>query len=267
MFNNNEAFGIINYICDRVFGGRLTISVLHTGERNVAMPTITDWLMVIITGIYVLTTIFIWLSNKKSAEAAKEASRVALEALEESKKQFDKNLELQKQHNYDSVRPALSMDYESSANEHAYEGSIKLRNHGLGPAIIKRICVKNDNGKEYTNSNGYCTFFDLVLQRADEVNNDLQVKKIFREYYSKEFRNNKEDISYLAVGENLLLLAFYASNRKEANFVAQVFKDLNVELIYTDIYESKEWKIKKRLTYFVHSWEYLGRKEEKTRNN
>lgn len=30
----------------------------------------TDWLMVIITAIYVVATIFIWLSNKKSADAA-----------------------------------------------------------------------------------------------------------------------------------------------------------------------------------------------------
>ena len=36
------------------------------------MPTITDWLMVIITFAYVIATIFICWANIKSAKAAKE---------------------------------------------------------------------------------------------------------------------------------------------------------------------------------------------------
>ena len=36
------------------------------------MPTITDWLMVIITGIYVIATVFICGANIKSANAAKQ---------------------------------------------------------------------------------------------------------------------------------------------------------------------------------------------------
>ena len=45
------------------------------------MPTITDWLMVIITVIYVVATIFICIANLKSAKAAREQT-------EEMKKQF-----------------------------------------------------------------------------------------------------------------------------------------------------------------------------------
>lgn len=45
------------------------------------MPTITDWLMVIITLVYVIATVFICIANLKSAKAAREQT-------EEMKKQF-----------------------------------------------------------------------------------------------------------------------------------------------------------------------------------
>lgn len=45
------------------------------------MPTITDWLMVIITAIYVIATVVICIANLKSAKAAREQT-------EEMKKQF-----------------------------------------------------------------------------------------------------------------------------------------------------------------------------------
>ena len=48
------------------------------------MPTITDWLMVIITFIYVVATVFICVFNYKSAKASKDQ-------LEEMKEQYQKN--------------------------------------------------------------------------------------------------------------------------------------------------------------------------------
>ena len=57
--------------------------VLKKWERKETgmMPTITDWLMVIITLAYVIATIFICWANIKSAKAAKEE-------LAEIKKQY-----------------------------------------------------------------------------------------------------------------------------------------------------------------------------------
>lgn len=49
---------------------------------------ITDWLMVIITGIYVIATIFICVSNYRSADASKEQ-------LHEMKKQQEQNIGIQ----------------------------------------------------------------------------------------------------------------------------------------------------------------------------
>ena len=51
------------------------------------MPTITDWLMVTITAIYVVATIFICKANIKSAQTTKEQ-------IEESKRQYEETKRL-----------------------------------------------------------------------------------------------------------------------------------------------------------------------------
>ena len=48
------------------------------------MPTITDWLTVAITFIYVIATIIICVSNKKSADLSREALALSREQFEES---------------------------------------------------------------------------------------------------------------------------------------------------------------------------------------
>lgn len=163
------------------------------------MEHITDWLMVIITALYFITTIIICVSNHKSAKAAKEA-------VEESKRQFEQSIQLQKQHNYDSVRPAVSIDFASSDSEDTFSGSIIVTNHGLGPAILKELKFKK-NKKEYINTNGYCTIYDLISFRIAEENEQLPVKAVFNhcQYYSKELRND-DNRDYLAVGDKLILL-------------------------------------------------------------
>lgn len=59
-------------------------------------PTITDWLMVVITAIYVIATIRIYRANNESAKATREQ-------LEESKVQFEESHRLQ-------CMPFLQMD-------------------------------------------------------------------------------------------------------------------------------------------------------------
>lgn len=52
------------------------------------MPTITDWLMVIVTAVYVVATIFICLANIKSAKATREQVAEAKREFEESNRAF-----------------------------------------------------------------------------------------------------------------------------------------------------------------------------------
>ena len=51
----------------------------------------TDWLMVIITAIYVVATILICIYNGKSAEAAKEQTFAAKRQIEEMIKQYNES--------------------------------------------------------------------------------------------------------------------------------------------------------------------------------
>ena len=58
-------------------------------------PSVTDWIMVGITFVYVVATAFIFLANKKSAEAAEKQLQQAKEQLEESKEQFKESQRLE----------------------------------------------------------------------------------------------------------------------------------------------------------------------------
>ena len=211
------------------------------------MGNITDWLMVGITAVYVAATIIICISNRRSAKAARES-------VEESRKQFEKNVELQRQHNYDSIRPAVSIDYASNDDGTGYSGSITVTNHGLGPAVIRELRFISDGGRDYRNAHGYCPMNDFLAFRLQEENEQMPVQLIFHEYYSKEFRDDSEDRDFLGTGESLPLLRFAAKDRREGDVVARVFHGVRMELVYTDLYGSRDWTTVKRLGYFKPEW-------------
>lgn len=200
-----------------------------------------DVMMVIITTIYVIATIIICVINIK--------------ALKESRAQFNRSIELQKQHNYDSVRPAVTIDFNSNHTPDTLAGSITIKNHGLGPAVIKGLYFTRE-GKKYKNENGYCTPYDMVHFRLVEEKSDLKTEEVINNFYTKEFSNSPNDKDYLAVNEELLLLSFKTSNKKEAEFAGKIFDGVCMELIYTDIYDSHEWRETKSLGYFKPIWNW-----------
>jgi len=133
----------------------------------------SDALMVIITLVYVIATIFIWRANKISAQATKEqleeskrqfdeSQRQAKAELEESKRQFEvtkiqteEQLNEQKEHHEESMRiqcmPFLQMEHQiglfhdenfsmefnlcKSEMPETIVRYFKLKNIGNGPAI------------------------------------------------------------------------------------------------------------------------------------
>ena len=66
------------------------------------MPSITDWLMVIITGVYVIATILICMANIKSAKATREQ-------VVESKRQFDEENRAFVTVNFEVIRNGLAV--------------------------------------------------------------------------------------------------------------------------------------------------------------
>ena len=63
------------------------------------MPTITDWLMVVITAIYVVATFLIFLSNNKSAQATQDQVNASVKQVQRATdlQLFDRRVDLLKQ--------------------------------------------------------------------------------------------------------------------------------------------------------------------------
>ena len=107
------------------------------------MPTITDWLMVGITLVYVIATIAIWFANHKSARATEKQ-------LIESKRQFDETKRLEHMpymqvsfgewktsDERGSYFPNMWLNINRTADNHASSSgmSIDVTNIGLGLAV------------------------------------------------------------------------------------------------------------------------------------
>lgn len=121
------------------------------------MPTITDWLMVGITLVYVIATIAIWFANHKSARATEKQ-------LIESKRQFDETKRLEHMPYMQvsfgewitngergSYPPNMWLNINRTADNHASSSgmSIDVTNIGLGLAVnLKCQWVSGDIKQE-----------------------------------------------------------------------------------------------------------------------
>ena len=121
------------------------------------MPTITDWLMVGITLVYVIATIAIWFANHMSARATEKQ-------LVESKRQFDETKRLEHMpymqvsfgewitsDERGSYLPNMWLDINRTVENHGSSSgmSIDVRNIGLGLAVnLKCQWVSGDIKQE-----------------------------------------------------------------------------------------------------------------------
>lgn len=92
------------------------------------MPTITDWLMVAITGIYVIATIFISSANIKSATATREQ-------LAESKRQYEDRKRLE-------IMPYIQFEQTKDSANHVLGLVLDSGDNYTGKSIL-RVCMKN----------------------------------------------------------------------------------------------------------------------------
>lgn len=123
------------------------------------MPTITDWLMVIITGVYVFATIFICVFNYRSAKATRE--QVA-----EAKRQ------------YEEVNRAY-ITYEFLYEKRAFYG-IRFTNHGKRIANHIQIQLNQDFIDSITEPS-----FSMALNRLKGKECVLGIGQSYDVYYGK----------------------------------------------------------------------------------
>ena len=101
------------------------------------MPTITDWMMVGITLVYVFATIAIWKANKKSAEAA-------LNQLSESRNQFEESKRLE-------TMPFLQLEIPTGNNPPLFEIELDLCEGDRTETLYKIVKLKNLGNGSATN--------------------------------------------------------------------------------------------------------------------
>ena len=160
---------------------------------------------------------------------------VSIYSVSMTKKMTKDTINLQKQHNRDEVRPLLCIHFDAT------NMSIVLRNHGLGPAIIKSMKWYDANNEEPT----------LVKLNTNKWKKS-KVKDIY--YYTKEFSDIKEDPDILAPQESLCFIKCDYDDYYNKKRIAESFADVKMELTYTDIYESQEWTVKKDCSWFYHQY-------------
>lgn len=101
------------------------------------MQSITDWLMVGITFIYVIATIAIWMANNKSAEATREQ-------LNESKRQFEESKRLE-------TMPFLQLEIPIEQTSPLFEIELDLCDGDATDTLYKIVKLKNLGNGTATN--------------------------------------------------------------------------------------------------------------------
>lgn len=104
------------------------------------MPTITDWLMVGITAIYVVATVFICYANFKSANETKKQTEETKREFEETKREFEETKRIDRM-------PFLQVDIKSLEQYVSSQESIMLltteERVGVQSAGMREIVITN----------------------------------------------------------------------------------------------------------------------------
>ena len=146
------------------------------------MPTITDWLMVGITAVYVVATIFISCANIKSANATRDQ-------LTESKRQYEdkKRLEImpyiQFEQTKDNANHELNLVLDSGDKlTGEYILLVRMKNIGNGTAKDIAYTYQWNNGANTYDRGAfpvqasiYVDLSQLLLQRVPVLRHDGQV--------------------------------------------------------------------------------------------
>ena len=153
-----------------------------------------------------------------------------------------KTIHLQIKHNRDEVRPILAIRLD------AINMSVKIKNHGVGPAILTSMEWKNtETGLSAP------TLVKLLNQTWKQSN----IKSPFY-INSKPFVNDPNDPDVLASQEKFCFInaarhksATYNLTAEEMCALKQSFRGVTVTITYTDLYKSQTWTLTKDLSWLA----------------
>lgn len=146
----------------------------------------TDWLMVIITAVYVVATIFICVFNAKSANAAREQ-------LEESKRQFDlSNKPIIVTEIIHTRRTFCGLRFSNVGTQPAWDFQIFLDDEFIDALPISEFqsIIKKNNGKKQTLGVGQ---HYEVYYGNEKYMSSYKARITGKIIYSDKFGNKHED--------------------------------------------------------------------------
>lgn len=147
-----------------------------------------------------------------------------------------RELKLQRQHNYKAVKPIGNIvvgDYENKI-------FIRIDNDGIGPLIIKKLTVKNQ-------------------ERTKDTIIDIIPAEISKRIQWSDFATSLEKKA-IPAGQKLNILVWEINDTykhlgqekiiKDRTDLRDVLKDITMTLDYTDVYEVKKYQIEQSLNWF-----------------
>ena len=153
----------------------------------------TDWLMVIITTIYVIATILICVFNYRSAKASKEQVEQSQKQLEESKRQFEMMNKPIVSIEFVQIRRVFyALRFTNYGNQPAFDLQIIIDNEFIDTLDndIKDI-IRNNNSKKQNLNCG--NTYDLYLGNREQIRSNLSCIT-GRFAYKDSLGNQYEDI-------------------------------------------------------------------------
>lgn len=178
------------------------------------MPTITDWIMVGITFLYMLFTIGIFIANLRSSESAKSQLEETKKQMDESKNQFKKQLsEMRAQLNESknqfnesqrlSCQPFLQVEIPNVIPKAQFEINLPLcKDEEVYDHLYNNVFIKNIGKGAATNIIYSWEIKDINVYNSNfpQINGIMQGDKYCMQITSC-YRENPQDIQGLLLWE------------------------------------------------------------------
>ncbi|WP_295093310.1 hypothetical protein [Ruminococcus sp.] len=191
----------------------------------------TDWLMVIITAVYVVATIFIWKANKMAAEASKEQLEESKRQFEESQKQAKAELEESKRQ-FDITKQQAEEQFNEQKNQ--YEESIRIQ-------CMPFLQMEHQSGSLH-DENFSMNFFLCKSEEMETIVHYFKLKNIGNGHainlvyalkYNDDFECDPMPICGIRAGDEYLIKIEF-----DIDADTELFKP-NIEFLYFDVLKNE----------------------------
>lgn len=194
--------------------------------------------------------------NIITSAAAVITALVAVISFVKTSKQMEETMKISRKHNVLSVRPFVEFYLDDYGNKGA---TITLDNKGIGPAVLLKLTSRNkETGEEWTSLSD-AIIEELTIKDPDipkKLEKLIETQNIFFTGYNKNIYKE-----CLAVNTPITLFEIKKNNEKKnnknsreekaiLNMVKEAIANFEIQVVYTDFYDSENWTAYKDLIFF-----------------